>query len=290
MVFSSLFREKPLERSDKKIALCLYGRYNNRLAPNKSGDDGYKYIKENIISRVNEGNVDVFIHSWDLDNQEKIIKNYKPYLKKVFFETQRVFDKDVRDSINESIFESKSRESFRTVSNTLSFLYSRAQSIKLKKDFEENQNIKYDSCVVCRFDLGQIDKYNGFHNHQYKVSEIKFNPDADMAYIYSAMWDQLNAGYADQWFYSSSEKINILIDFYEKAFEYFQEDSSYIRALCSGWPDSNQDEEFSNEYFKSSEEKTKNLVKYEISDAINNHFLHKWFFIDMNLYNISKFV
>ncbi len=271
----------------KKIALCLHGKYNNRLS-SQSGDEGSLYIKEMLLDKYSDCDIDVFIHCWDLDLQEKITKIYQEFLKKSVFEAQIDFRKIMLESkIDDKLFNPPNGQQFRTCANSLSFFYSRKKAIELKIAYEQEQNFKYDCVIVGRFDLGQIDQHNG--SHPYKVSQINFDPQFDMSYIYSAMWDQINCGYADQWFYSSSENIDKVAGLYEKSLEYFSPDSNYIKAL-SVWPDSNIDDEFSNEFFKSEEFKSKNLYQYKLEKAINNHAMYKWFFIDSNLYSLSKFV
>ncbi|EKE03240.1 MAG: hypothetical protein ACD_20C00228G0006 [uncultured bacterium] len=268
----------------KKIALCLYGKYNNRYSLN-SGDDGTQYIKDNILKGRK---IDVFAYSTDLENEEKIRKNYKDYFKSAVFEPQKTFAEEIEENkIDENLFNPAGGQVFRTVANSLSFFYSRKKSIELKQQYEKENNFKYDIVIVCRFDLGQIDKYNGYQ--PYKVSEINFNEHFDMNFIYSAMWNQMNCGYADQWFYSNSENIDTLALLYEKSLQYFKKDSTYIKAITGGLMDSDADDEFSNEFFRPEEFKSKNFVKYDISQAINNHLMHKWFFIDVGLYEKSKY-
>jgi hypothetical protein len=131
-----------------------------------------------------------------------------------------------------------------------------------------------------------MDKYNGYQD--FKVSEIVFNENLDMNYIYAAMWDQFNLGFTDMWYYSSSENMNILCSFFEKAKNYYQLDSDYIKALTTGWPDSNSEDLFSNEMLK--EEKSQSLMKFTPAEGHNNHFMHKWFFIDTGLYQKTKFL
>lgn len=270
----------------KKIALCLHGKYNNRLSKD-SGNDGAEYIKEVILNQRN-CNIDVFIHCWDLDSEKKINKFYHQFLKKSVFEPQIDFKEIIlKLGIDDQLFNPPNQQHFRTCANSLSFFYSRKKVIELKANYEKEVGIKYDCVIVSRFDLGQIDKYNG--SHPYNVSEINFSPYFDMNYIYSAMWDQLNCGYADQWFYSCSANIDKIAGLYEKSLEYFLPNSSYIRALQS-WPDSNINDEFSNEFFKSQEFKSKNLYCYKAENAVNNHAIYKWFFIDSNLYSLSRFV
>lgn len=267
----------------KKIALCLYGKYNNRLSPN-SGYDGSQYIKGNII---HGREVDVFIHSWDFENQTDILNEYGSLVKSSLFEEQIDFGPLVDQlGIDREFFSAPGGQKFRTIENSFSFYYSRGKAIELKRSYEEKMAFRYDVVVCSRFDLGQMDRYNGYQD--FKVSEIVFDENLDMKYIYCANWDQLNAGYTDMWFYSSSENIDVLASFFEMSHRYYQHDSEYLRALEEGWPDSNADDEFSNEINRN--EKTKKLMKYSASLGHNNHFMHKWFFLDSGLYEKSRFL
>jgi hypothetical protein len=69
-----------------KIALCLYGYFNNR-GDSTAGSKGYQYIKDCILSYHN---ADIFIHSWDLENEERIRAIYNPKL--AIFEKQIDYD------------------------------------------------------------------------------------------------------------------------------------------------------------------------------------------------------
>ncbi len=267
----------------KKIALCLYGKFNNRLS-NSSGIDGFEYIKQNIL---NGREVDVFIYSTDLENENIIRSLYSMYSKAIIFQQPKDFNYEIESNkIDESKF--VPIEKFRTLTNTLSFLYSRKMSIQLLFDYCSKIDYSYDIVITCRFDLGQIDRYNG--PRLYKVSEIYFNENFDMKFLYSAMWDQFNCGYADQWFYSSPENIQVLSLMYEKTLQYFQAESKYLSDIQSGLIDSSCEDEFSNEVFKSPENKSKKLKKYSVESAINNHLLHKYYFVESGLYPMSRFV
>lgn len=266
-----------------KIALCLYGRYNNRYSKN-SGNDGTEYIANEIIAKTPNG-IDVFIHSSDLESQAIIEKKYSKYIKQSIFEQKNFREKIKEKHIDESIFVPIGG---RDISSLSSFLYSRSRSIELKREFETANNFKYDIVIASRFDLGQIDKYNG--NHTFRVSEINFNPEFDMSYIYAAYYEQLNQGFADQWFYSNSENMDILSKMYEESFKYYKKDSDYIKSMTNGWVDSNRDEEFSNEMLKSSEFNSKNLLTFKIDQCLNIHTMHKWFFWESGLYSVVRFV
>jgi len=268
-----------------KIAVCLHGYFNNRMDP-KAGDNGYEYIKDNIVK---DNDVDFFIHSWEPNMESHIKDLYNPVAST--FEEQV----DFSDMVDEPYFdEGFQRESTMYANckahNTLSFLYSRTKSIELMDGCGE-----YDCVVVCRFDLGQRGKECA-HMFKYNVAEIRFDEKADMSKLYSSMWDQLNAGYADQWFYSNQENIKTLATAYNKALEYLTPGSEYEKALTEAWPDSWQfnvhsmtdPRQFTNERLKS--EPSKKLMKYPKWRCIDNHLFYKWFCIDTGLYKISEFV
>lgn len=278
-----------------KIAICLHGYYNNRTDP-QSGDKGFEYIKKNIFSK---GNVDVFLHNWQPELGLKLKEQYRP--KGCCIESQIDFEKVIEDSdieeayFNENFQRNKTIFAQCRIARTLSFLYSRKKSIELKKEYEKEQGIKYQSVITARFDLGQRD---GDAKRKYLVSKINFDPHQDMSCLYSAMWDQLNAGYADQWFYSNSENTDLLATAYDKCFEYFCPGSKYEQKLTQGWPDScmidnlnrNDPRQFTNEVLKKVDQKSKDLMKYPKWQCINNHILYKWFCFDVGLYQKSRFV
>lgn len=267
-----------------KIALCLYGYFNNK-ADSSAGMKGYEYIKEHILKYEN---VDVFVHSWDLENSQKILDLYKPV--EFTFDEQVDFDKRAKihgvyqDLIDENFDRASTIYNGCTIQASLSFFESRAMSLG-NKSFHEIQNgFRYDVVITARFDLGHR---SGFHR-RYNVSHINFDPTLDMNYLYSSMWMQLNAGYADQWFYSNSWNM----DLFMLMGSHFLKDSllfsDYHKALTNGWFDSNADDEFSNERLKT--EKTNNLMKYPTWQMINNHLYHKWFLKNVGLYDKSKFL
>ena len=270
-----------------KIALCLYGYFNNR-ADNNAGMKGYDYIQKNIVDKIN-GELDIFIHSWEPKLKQTIKNLYNP--KKSIYEKQKNFTKDIElygvneNWINEGFDRNSTIYKQCTIQASLGFFYSRATSIALKCSYEELNNFNYDCVIVVRFDLGQR---SGWHKG-YNVSLIKFNPKLDMNYIYSAMWKQLNAGFCDQWFFSNSENIDLLGDMYLNSIsDYFLPNSNYYKAITNGWKDSNANDQFSNEFFKKN--KSENLVKYPKWQMINNHILHKWHFMQTGLYEKSKFL
>jgi hypothetical protein len=227
-----------------KIALCLYGYFNNRT-DDQSGEKGFRYLEKQILGF----NPDVFIHSWDLENKDRILELYSP--KDYDFDEQINFNKiAVRHGIDEAWINygfKRNRSRFKncTINASLSFYYSRMISIDLKILHELDNMMKYDCVIVSRFDAGHRSPIH----RGYCVSDIPFNPHKDMDFLYSAMWDQLNAGYTDQWFYSCSDNIDKLAAMYMRAkADYFKVGSEYYNTLTTSWPDSNYHNEFSNEF------------------------------------------
>lgn len=277
----------------KKVALCLSGFFNNR-ADSNSGLNGYEYICDTVLDRE-DCDVDVFIHSWEPAREKQLIDFYQP--EKCIFEENKDFASIMKengvdeDYFNEGFNRKASKFAACKIPSTLSFLYSRKRAIELALESSE----EYDIIITARFDLGQRDRYQ---NRKYHVSTMNFDPNLDMDFFYSAMWDQLNAGYADQWLYSGPENMKLVASIYDKAMEYFQKGSDYERAVTEGWPDSQEidnmsssdQRQFSNEMFKTPEERATNLMKYPRWQCINNHLLYKWFSIDTGLYERSKFV
>lgn len=271
-----------------KTAICLYGLYDNHFY--NSGNDGYSHIKEKILSKI--PTADFFCHSWSVNDKKNIIEKYNP--KKYIIEQQIDFTNCV-NNIDLNYFLTTPQRDWNYLFRAFSFYYTRAQAIKLKKQFEEENNFTYDCVVICRYDIGQRDRH---WTGKYFVSKINFNPTNDMNFLYSAMWDQLNAGMADQWFYSNSKNINKFIDMYDKLSQYLIKGSDYVNAVTGGWFDSNEFDcndpsdtrQFTNEVLLNNEQKSKNFMKYPIWECVNNHIMHKWFLKDIGLYEKSKYL
>lgn len=276
-----------------KIALALHGYYNNGADP-ESGDNGFKYIKEILLDKYN---IDVFIHSWDMEKSVYINELYKPVYST--YEKQKDFTEIMKENnISQEYFDEGFMREYSPyanckISSTLSFLYSRQAALRLVSLFEEKKKFKYDIVIAARFDLGQRDKFGKW---KYYVSQMNFDPSLDMNFVYSAMWDQLNAGYADQWFFSSSDNMKILSTAYDEALRSFLSGSLYEYAVTQGWPDSviydmsfEHPNQFTNEKLKEYKSLLPEMT-YPKWQCVNNHIFYKWFFIVSGLYDKSRFV
>lgn len=196
-----------------KIALCLHGYFNSSRDLSSLGEDGYYYIKKNILDG---NNVDIYIHSWDLDNKQIIESLYGKLIKKSIFESQIDF---------KPLFEKNNLHTYPIRGGATPFWNVFSQFYSVQKSFElmNESKIEYDCVIKSRFDLGRINRNSsgpGFGN-PYAVQCINFNPNYDMENFYMANWQYLDTeGPADMWFYSNKKNM----DNFLKLFDIMSED------------------------------------------------------------------
>lgn len=129
-----------------KVALCLSGQ-------TRKWNQTYQSIYDEIIKKYN---TDIFIHTWDVvgnmvphhyiedytDNNQlpnyDFISKYNPKKIKIDFS-------------NYNLFKNKTPKS--RFYNTLMMWYSIQESNNLRKEYEFENNIKYNCIIRCRFDL-----------------------------------------------------------------------------------------------------------------------------------------
>ena len=202
-----------------KIALCLSGYFDSFTDKTSKGIDGYKYIQKKILSLSNE--VDIYIHSWDINKQSKIEQLYNP---KNF-----IFEKQINFSSNEiANFKDEQKDRIIDANRILSQSYGVSKSIELAC----KSSTKYDIIIRSRFDLGRINRLHAgrpfitfkpfsinrnFWRNKYPVQCIEFNPSLDMSYYYFAYWNNNHHGPADMWWYSSHDNMSKFSDFFNYA-------------------------------------------------------------------------
>ncbi len=253
------------------IALCLFGYpKGSTVYAGGAYQQKFKHLHEQVMIH----NPDVFIHSWDVSLEDELNEIFKP--KKYIFEKQKTFD-DLISEVDVKRFLASRGDIFKT----LSFFYTRYKSNELKCIQEEENGKLYDCVITSRFDVG-------YHNHgKNKTSYIDFNIKNDLNSIYSAYWDQINAGISDHWFYGNSKDIDTVCNIYKHTVNYLKEDSEYCTTMKNGWIDSDDNNEFSNEFLKNYK-KTDNLKKYPDHYCLNNHCLYKWHFYQNDFWNLNK--
>ena len=167
-----------------KIALSLHGLFDSVQDLNSKGIDGYNHIKNNIL---NKGDVDVYIHSWEIDKQKEIEKLYNP--KKSIFEPQIDFTNIVKERKLDKLPNTPRKPEV-----ILSHLYSVTESIKLAYE----SKINYDLVIKARFDLGRINRStSGPHNqtNPYPVQCINLQTNIEKNKLYMADWQYFKHGY-----------------------------------------------------------------------------------------------
>lgn len=142
-----------------KIALCLSGYVGRKNKIDKSiSDSEYlcldyssKFTKDFIIGN---NDVDIFIHSFDINLKDKILKTYNAV-----------------DSIieNQKTDFNVDPEHFHSVSQW----YSKMKVVELKKLREEKLNFKYDWVILGRFDIGysKVLNFSELNNDKIYVSD-----------------------------------------------------------------------------------------------------------------------
>ena len=266
-----------------KMALCLFGRFDNRYSEN-AGFHGFSYIKESLLDKFD---LDVFIFSNDTKNHQKIQDLYGEHACQISLEQPVDWNSRI-DQANVPLIEYKPKQGDRTFSKSLNFFHSRSRSIQMAVNYAHSFSSEYKWLIAARFDLGQIDKHNGYQ--KFRVSEINFNPLLDNDKIYTALWDQTNAGIADQWVYGNQKTMSSLIGMEQNALTYLSKGSNYLQWLEGGVSFSNSEDPFSNEVLKQPSERSSSLMKVSRKEAIDNQLMHKFFFIEKDLLQKNSLV
>lgn len=213
-----------------KLALCLSGYFNSFTDLTSKGVDGFSHIQKHILR---DNDVDVFIHSWDLDNKKEIEKLYGEKIKSQIFEAQLDFTKDFMEN---ELYTINLNPSYRHPKTILSHFYSVQEAHRLMRDYEIKNSFEYDIVIKSRFDLGRINRNTsgpGLHN-PYPVQCINFNNNLDMSNFYMANWQHIDSeGPADMWFYSSSRNMRNFCNLYDITKQYLKPDSEYAKSVPS---------------------------------------------------------
>ena len=203
-----------------KIALSLSGYLNSTRDKSSHGIDGFDHIKNKILDN---NDVDVYIHSWDIPNQNLIENMYKDWIKDCKFEKQidfmPVFYANKLDQIRHN-------PGYNHFSNVFSQYYSIQESFRLIKH-------EYDIVIRARFDLGRVNRNTSgpfSKNNPYAVQCINLDTKLDMSKVYMAKWQQDyldNEGPADMWFYSGWDNMKHFCNLYDILSSDIRHDSSY---------------------------------------------------------------
>ena len=228
-----------------KSALCLIGLSKGYL------DKTPQTIKENIL---NVNNVDVFIHTWnDDENDIKTIKElFNP--KESVFEKQIIFSDD-----NPFLHKMKSR------------WYSHKKVLDLKKEYEEKYNFKYDFVMVARFDLLF---FTPFIFSEYDPNFFYLTNEADPNDPHHSS-NQM--GWNEAWFLSNSKTMDEYSKLYDHMDEYQEQGKAWAQTYVAG-----------ERVGHMADAQDKNFPG--VKKTIDNHFVAKHHAMKIGLATKAKFI
>tara|TARA_B100000745_G_C20120063_1_gene383502 strand:- start:150 stop:1016 length:867 start_codon:yes stop_codon:yes gene_type:complete len=208
--------DEKMERREKmKVALCLHGLVGSPSAKSYDAEtplDGKKICAELAFKDwkkyiIDENDIDVFFHTWDLDLEDYLVESYQP--KKYQIEKQIIFKPEYKEDNkrNQAVY---------------SRFHSAQRAGKLKKEYEIENNFIYDCVIDARFDLA----WN---------KPVKFS-DYNMSYFYipvvvkDGKWYGYPLGpgsdeghqpeVEDLMFYSNSEYMDVFFNLNDKMAHY----------------------------------------------------------------------
>jgi len=192
-----------------KVALCFYGLVGSKVGKSmeKKGDrdevleNCYESVKEHIIDK---NDVDVFFHTWDIEFEKKLVEKYNPKLYKV--QKQKIFKEVIKGP--------KDR-----VQAHYSRWYSAREVNKLKLQYEEENNFRYDLVLSTRFDIfWTIDVlFKDFKKDTIYIPGVR-KGGSNWGWPYS----QSSTSIADHWFFGGNTVMDKMSTLYDKMNYYMQ--------------------------------------------------------------------
>jgi len=193
-----------------KIAFCIFGLVGGvkgKSGENLAGSEevlniGFDHYKKHIFEK--NSNIDVFIHTWNIDLKEQIVKLYKP--KKSEFQTQISFE--VPDYV---------KGEYRRKQNHYSRWYSTKKVIELKTQYEKENDFEYDLIFLTRFDIAwekDLDFSKIDPQYFYVADYFQVKPLLGL-FQWRSGYPYQEEGLADLWFISNSENMNIFSTLYD---------------------------------------------------------------------------
>lgn len=228
-----------------KAALCLYGQVGGQVGQDGEGgwlrpQNGHKYL-DNILLKHYE--TDVFAHSWEITRgngdkiSDEIISVYTPKKHEIVEQIQ--FKPNMADygllsgddlkgkpgydlllpsrGSYEAIFEEYKDEAFKTHSRW----HSVKRAIELKKEFEDQNDFKYDFVLLSRYDMYysatlELDKLNP--EYFYAGPRTKANPAGQP--IEEIDENDAHIALEDLWFLAGSENMDKFGQLYDNIHNY----------------------------------------------------------------------
>lgn len=180
-----------------KIALCFSGQP-------RSFEKGYEYYRKNLLE---ENQVDIFIHSWNTEYNQRLIELYKP--KSYLFE-------DTLNGNFDSVYKNTPDAENFPPRFTVSMLYSMYKSCKLKTNYEIKNGFVYDWVIKSRTDYALNGKipFDKLEKDKLYIPNCRMVPDRDFG--------------NDQFAFGSSEVMNKRMTIYENMDHFYDQGVSMI--------------------------------------------------------------
>lgn len=183
-----------------RVAICYYGLSSNigRIQNSNAYNLPVNYLSnyenhKQVLIKPN--NADVFMHTWYHDSVDDVLVKYEP--KKYVIEPQIDFYEKASNINNDpTVFGYHQRH------HILSRWYSNMRSIRLKEQYEIENNFKYDIVMVTRFDC--------FYSGEWNLLTL----DPSYFYIIGGWGADYNKEFPDVWFISNTENIDVLGNMY----------------------------------------------------------------------------
>jgi hypothetical protein len=141
----------------KKLAVLLYGIVGSKSGRNRTDnlidyELCYKLINRNILSQYD---CDVFMHSWSKKQEKDLVKLYKPV--KHLFQKQEHFGYAALGAKKKEILRQNPYEHEATI---VSRYNSFERANNLKKEYEIQNNCRYEWVITIRYDTIVLSKLN----------------------------------------------------------------------------------------------------------------------------------
>ena len=193
-----------------RVALCLTGLVGSSSGKSwdkKGGTDEVletcaKYFNKHMLSK---NDVDVFFHTWEIELENQLVEKYNPKL--YITEVQKIFT-DIIPSNTPRVQAHYSK------------WYSIREAIKLKKDYELENNFEYDFVIQSRFDVVWTTDvvFENFDNSKFYIPRLT-KGGANWGWPYYYSYNEIS----DLWFFSNSKNMNEFSKLYNNINRYLVE-------------------------------------------------------------------
>jgi hypothetical protein len=214
-----------------RVAICLHGlslgRNILRDITRSNPDTDWKRYTESIFKNlIDLNNADIFLHTWEHEETQDILKCYKPKL--ALIESQKqfnsLFNNEVLDYDKEN-YHSYVTNNYSPIvyahPRLFSHTYSFDRADSLRQSYEITNGFKYDFVIKLRFDLQILKPINlqDFNSNKIQIGK---------------WWGSHNVGMEDLLIIAGSDNMTKVSSLYHKMYEYHIEDEYNTKLRSMG--------------------------------------------------------